>query len=100
MPNRGGGAGAPGAMLVIISGPSGVGKDTVIAALRERVHVPEYHYVVTCTTRPRRSYEVDGVHYRFLDRDTFERLEQEGEFLEASFVHANWYGTPRTQVRQ
>ena len=87
-------------MLVIISGPSGVGKDTVIAALRERVHDPEYHYVVTCTTRPRRPYEVDDVHYRFLDRETFERLEREGEFLEANYVHANWYGTPRTQVRE
>jgi 23S rRNA pseudouridine1911/1915/1917 synthase len=92
-------SGAPGAMLVIISGPSGVGKDTVIAALRQRNHVPEYHYVVTCTTRPRRPYEVDGVHYRFLDRETFERLEREGEFLEANFVHDNWYGTPRSQVR-
>ena len=92
-------SGAPGAMLVIISGPSGVGKDTVIAALRRRTHVPEYHYVVTCTTRPRRPYEVDGVHYRFLDRETFERLEREGEFLEANFVHDNWYGTPRSQVR-
>jgi guanylate kinase len=87
-------------MLVIISGPSGVGKDTVITARRERVHDPEYHYVVTCTTRPRRSYEIDGLHYRFLDRETFERLERAGEFLEASFVHENWYGTPRTQVRE
>ena len=52
-------AGAPGAMLVIISGPSGVGKDTVISALRDRAHTPEYHYVVTCTTRQpkrKRSY--------------------------------------------
>ena len=91
--------GAPGAMLVIISGPSGVGKDTVISALRDRPHTPEYHYVVTCTTRPRRSYEVDGVHYQFLDRERFEQLDASGEFLEANFVHANWYGTPRSQVR-
>jgi guanylate kinase len=87
-------------LLVVLSGPSGVGKDTVIAALRERVHDPEYHYVVTCTTRPRRPYERDGVHYRFLEPGTFERLQREGEFLEANFVHANWYGTPRTQVRE
>ena len=92
--------GAPGAMLVIISGPSGVGKDTIIAALRERMHEPEYHYIVTCTTRPQRSYEVDGVHYRFLELEVFEQLAREGEFLEASFVHANWYGTPRSQVRE
>jgi guanylate kinase len=92
--------GAPGAMLVIISGPSGVGKDTVISALRDRPHTPEYHYVVTCTTRPRRSYELDGVHYQFLDRERFEQLNAAGEFLEANFVHANWYGTPRSQVRE
>jgi len=92
-------AGAPGAMLVIISGPSGVGKDTVISALRERAHEPEYHYIVTCTTRARRDYEEDGVHYQFLSRAEFERQERDGEFLEANFVHANWYGTPRSQVR-
>lgn len=92
-------AGAPGAMLVIISGPSGVGKDTVINALRQRPHDPEYHYIVTCTTRSRRDYEVEGVHYQFLSRAEFERLERDGEFLEANFVHANWYGTPRSQVR-
>ena len=59
--------GANGAMLVIISGPSGVGKDTIIDALRERSHDPEYHYVVTCTTRAARPGEVDGVDYHFLD---------------------------------
>ena len=53
--------GAPGAMLVIISGPSGVGKDTIIDAMRERTHEPEYHYVVTCTTRVPRPGEIDGV---------------------------------------
>ena len=58
---------ANGAMLVIISGPSGVGKDTIIDALRRRPHDPEYHYVVTCTTRAMRPGEVDGVDYHFLD---------------------------------
>ncbi len=57
---------ANGAMLVIISGPSGVGKDTIIDALRRRPHDPEYHYVVTCTTRAMRPGEVDGVDYHFL----------------------------------
>ena len=54
---------ANGAMLVIISGPSGVGKDTIIDALKRRPHDPEYHYVVTCTTRAMRPGEVDGVDY-------------------------------------
>jgi guanylate kinase len=89
-----------GAMLVIISGPSGVGKDTIIDALRERPHDPDYHYVVTCTTRGRRRGEVDGVDYHFLDRERFAALRAAGEFLKASEVHENWYGTPRGQVRE
>ncbi len=89
-----------GAMLVIISGPSGVGKDTIIDALRRRSHEPEYHYVVTCTTRTKRPGEVDGVDYHFLDRATFAAQRTAGEFLEANKVHGNWYGTPRSQVRE
>ena len=92
--------GANGAMLVIISGPSGVGKDTIIDALRRRHHDPEYHYVVTCTTRAKRPGEVDGIDYHFLDRATFAARRKAGEFLEANDVHGNWYGTPRTQVRE
>jgi guanylate kinase len=88
-----------GAMLVIISGPSGVGKDTIIDALKLRDRDPDYHYVVTCTTRARRPGEVDGVDYIFLDRETFAAQRAAGEFLEASEVHENWYGTPRGQVR-
>jgi guanylate kinase len=92
--------GANGAVLVIISGPSGVGKDTIIDALRKRRHDPEYHYVVTCTTRAKRPGEVDGVDYIFLDRATFAARRKAGEFLEANDVHGNWYGTPRRQVRE
>ena len=91
--------GAPGAMLVIISGPSGVGKDAVIAALRRRDGTHEYHYVVTCTTRLRRPGEVDGVSYHFLDDRRFVAMRDTGELLEANEVHGNWYGTPRGQVR-
>ena len=93
------GFGAPGAVLVIVSGPSGVGKDSVIEALRTGTRVPDYHYVVTCTTRPRRSYEIEGVHYRFLTRESFASLQGAGELLEANEVHGNWYGTPRADVR-
>jgi guanylate kinase len=88
------------AILVIISGPSGVGKDTIIEALRRRQHDPEYHYVVTCTTRDKRPGEVDGVDYWFLDPETFAAQRADGEFLEANEVHGNWYGTPRRQVRE
>jgi guanylate kinase len=90
---------APGAILVIISGPSGVGKDTIIDALRLLPGARDFHYVVTATTRNRRPGEVDGVDYHFLEPERFARLRAEGEFLEANQVHGNWYGTPRTQLR-
>jgi guanylate kinase len=90
--------GAPGAQLVIISGPSGVGKDTIIDALRQRPRDPDYHYVVTCTTRSPRPGEVDGSSYHFLDRKTFLELRDAGGLLEANEVHGNWYGTPRAEV--
>ncbi|HEX4896847.1 MAG TPA: guanylate kinase [Candidatus Limnocylindrales bacterium] len=92
--------GAPGALLVIVSGPSGVGKDSVIEEIRRVPRDPDYHYVVTCTTRPRRVYEVDGVHYHFLDEAEFVRLRDAGELLEANEVHGNWYGSPRADVRE
>ena len=79
-------------LLVIISGPSGVGKDTG--------HLPEYHYVVTCTTRARRPNEIDDVSYRFVDVPGFMTLLKAGELLEANQVHGNWYGTPKDGVRQ
>jgi len=92
--------GALGALLVIISGPSGVGKDTIIEALRQRHREPDYHYVVTCTTRPRRPGEIDGVDYHFLDPAKFRKLLDAGELLEANEVHGNWYGAPRDEVRR
>lgn len=96
--------GAPGAKLIIISGPSGVGKDTIIEALRRREaeagRSGERHYVVTVTTRARRNGEVDGVDYHFVDRDTFLRIRADRGFLEANEVHGNWYGSPRDQVRK
>jgi len=92
-------AGAPGALLVIVSGPSGVGKDTVIASLCTIPTDPERYFVVTCTTRPRREYEIDRVHYNFLSEAEFTRKRDGGGFLEANLVHGHWYGTPRDEVR-
>ncbi len=90
--------GAPGALLVIISGPSGVGKDTIIAALAARPRDPDYHYVVTCTTRAPRPGEIPGVSYQFLTPEAFHALRDAGELLEANEVHGHWYGTPRREV--
>lgn len=96
--------GAPGAMLVIISGPSGVGKDTIIDAMRRREvvagHEGHRHWVVTVTTRAPRDGEVDGVDYHFVSRDEFLRIRADRGFLEANEVHGNWYGSPRAQVRE
>jgi guanylate kinase len=96
--------GAPGAVLVIISGPSGVGKDTIIDALRRREvesgRDGGRHYVITVTTRAPRDGEVDGVDYHFVSREEFLRIRAERGFLEANEVHGNWYGSPRDQVRE
>ena len=95
--------GAPGAILAIISGPSGVGKDTIIDMMRQREaengRSGERHYVVTVTTRPPRNGEVDGVDYHFVTREEFLRLRAARGFLEANEVHGNWYGSPRQPVR-
>ena len=91
-------SGKPGTLLVIISGPSGVGKDTIIDALRARQRDPDFHYVVTCTTRAPRPGEVDGVSYHFVSRERFLAMRDAGELLEANEVHGNWYGTPRLEV--
>ncbi len=90
--------GAPGALLVVISGPSGVGKDAVIEALRRRPETRAMDYVVTYTTRARRAGELDGVSYHFVDAERFSAMRAAGELLEASEVHGHWYGTPRDQV--
>ncbi len=91
-------------MLVIISGPSGVGKDTIIDEMRRREaadgRAGDRHYVVTVTTRAPRDGEVDGVDYHFVGRDDFLRLRAARGFLEANEVHGNWYGSPRDQVRE
>jgi guanylate kinase len=91
--------GRPGAQLVIISGPSGVGKDSIIAAMQRRMPSHARHYVITCTTRRRRNGEVDGVSYLFVSPEDFTRLRDADNLLEASEVHGNWYGTPRDQVQ-
>jgi guanylate kinase len=95
--------GAPGAILAIISGPSGVGKDTIIDVMRQREaatgRTGDRHYVVTVTTRAPRNGEVDGVDYHFVTREEFLAMRAARGFLEANEVHGNWYGSPRDQVR-
>jgi len=84
--------------LTVLSGPSGVGKGTVVAALRERY--PEVWLSVSCTTRPPRPGEVDGVEYHFASRDEFQQMIDNGELLEYAEFAGNLYGTPRAQVEE
>jgi guanylate kinase len=85
-------------LLVVISGPSGVGKDTVIQRLKER-ELP-FHFVGTATTRPARPDEVHGVDYFFLSSDEFARMIETDELLEYAIVYNDYKGIPKEQVRQ
>ncbi len=80
----------------MLSGPSGVGKDSVIELIRARA--PWVWLSVSVTTRRRRDYESDGVHYHFVDRTDFERLVDSGQLLEWAEFAGNLYGTPRGPV--
>jgi guanylate kinase len=81
--------------LIVISGPSGVGKSTVCEEL-SRTNL--FERIVTCTTRAPRAGEAPGRDYHFLQRDEFARGIVEGRFLEHAVVHGNLYGTPRAAV--
>jgi guanylate kinase len=83
--------------VFVITGPSGVGKGTLIRLLRERI--PELALSVSATTRPPRPGEQDGVDYWFLSEDEFERRVQEGAFVEHAEYSGNRYGTLRTELQ-
>jgi len=82
--------------VFIISGPSGVGKDSVIEQLRS--HYPNARYVVTATTRPMRRGEVDGIHYLFLGKQEFLDGIATNNFIEHALVYDNHYGVPRSPI--
>ncbi|MEU6642965.1 guanylate kinase [Saccharomonospora sp. NPDC046836] len=82
--------------LTVVSGPSGVGKSSVVAELRRLC--PDIYFSVSVTTRTPRPGEVDGEHYHFIERDTFEAMVTKGELLEHAEFAGNSYGTPRAPV--
>jgi len=88
----------PCPLLVLISGPSGVGKDAVLKRMRELGY--PFHFVVTATTRPRRPGEVDGRDYLFLSEAEFRAMQERGELLEHAIVYGELKGVPKEQVRQ
>jgi len=85
-------------LLVIISGPSGVGKDAAVKRMEEMGY--PFHFVVTATTRPRRPHEVDGVDYHFVSVPEFAEMLERGELLEHAIVYGQHKGIPKKQVRQ
>lgn len=85
-------------LLIVISGPSGVGKDTVIERMKER-GLP-FHFVVTATTRPRRPDEIDGVDYFFVSHEEFERMIESDELFEHAIVYEDLKGIPKHQVKE
>jgi guanylate kinase len=89
---------ANGPLLVVITGPSGVGKDAALARLKEVE--PACHVTVTATTRPRREAEQHGVDYFFIEQDEYDRMLAADEFLEHASVYGFGYGIPRTPVRE
>jgi guanylate kinase len=84
------------AKVFVITGPSGVGKGTLIRGLLKRV--PELELAVSATTRPARPGERDGVDYHFLTPEEFERAVGNGEFVEHATYSGNRYGTPRSEL--
>jgi len=85
-------------LLIVISGPSGVGKDAVLRRMKER-GLP-FHFVVTATTRARRPNEVEGQDYIFVSRQDFDAMVERGEMLEHALVYRDYKGIPRPQVAQ
>ncbi len=84
--------------MIVISGPSGAGKDTVIEHMKQR-ELP-FYFVVTATTRPPRPNEVHGVDYFFFSKDEFAGMIERGELMEYALVYKDYKGVPKEQVRR
>ena len=85
-------------LVVILTGPSGVGKDAALNELKKMDR--PWHYVVTATTRPIRHNEINGVDYIFMEESEFKLSLDQNEFLESANVYERWYGVPKSQVSE
>ena len=90
--------GNPNGNLIVISGPSGAGKGTIVKALLDQY--ASIHYSVSATTRPPREGEVNGVNYWFVSREEFLHMREHDELLEWAEVYGSFYGTPRRRVME
>jgi guanylate kinase len=84
-------------LLVIISGPSGVGKDATLDIMK-KAGLP-YHYVVTAATRSKRPGEKDGIDYWFISENKFQQMVKRNQFLEWAKVYGNYYGVPKREIK-
>jgi guanylate kinase len=84
-------------LLIVISGPSGVGKDATLDRMK-KAGLP-YHYILTATTRPKRPGEKDGVDYCFISEDKFHQMVKKNQFLEWAKVYNNYYGVPKREIK-
>jgi guanylate kinase len=98
--SEGGGLGCATAPVVVLSGPSAVGKSTVVRCLRDRI--PDLHFSVSATTRAPRPGEVDGVDYSFVTAERFQQLIDDGALLEWAEIHGGLHrsGTPGAPIRE
>ena len=85
-------------LLIVISGPSGVGKDSVLAEMK-KLNNARFHYSVTTTTRKQRPGEIDGVDYNFVTQKQFNELFDTSGFIESANVYGKWYGVPKDPLR-
>ena len=85
-------------LLIVLSGSSGVGKDVVLARLKESGY--PLRFITTLTTRTRRTNERDNVDYHFVSMERFQEMIENGELLEWANVYGNWYGVPKEAVKQ
>ena len=85
-------------LLIVISGPSGVGKDAIIARMKELGYL--FYYVVTATTRPKRPEEIDRVHYCFISEEQFQKMVGAKKLLEWAKVYSHYYGVPRDEIKK
>jgi len=85
-------------LLIVLSGPSGAGKDAILSRIKKSGYPLEF--ITTVTTRPRRAREKDNVDYRFVSVEVFQKMIKAGELVEWANVYGNWYGVPRKPLKR
>ncbi len=85
-------------LLIVLSGPSGTGKDAVLSRMKESGHSLEH--IVTVTTRPKRARERDNIDYHFVSTEKFQEMVKKNELLEWANVYSHWYGVPKQPIKQ